>query len=294
MYLTPAQFRRMGYGSKVADLTDAELAAVLMRASSAVDSHCAVPTIPQKHDFRGGSIVGETHTWRVDLYDTMPTRRVFLYHRPVLAASSMRIYATAQQYLEIPASELYYESSEGWIEPASSGLTGYGLFGATVLPFVGFQQPHVVVNYTYGRRETVTERAYYGESGNTWVASRGSWIGAPEVRVNGVLRNAADYTVDATEGSVTFVANVPDGDDAVTVTYTSSLPYDIAEATGIIAASLLSEQALVSQGLGGVRAFRVAEVSVERSYRSEGAAAALEIPLEAAAKLEGYIFRSVR
>lgn len=293
-YLTPSQFRARGYGVKLDDYIDSDLAATLRRAASAVNTYTAAPTLPVPHDFRGGSIVSESHTWRVDPYARRPQRRVFLYHRPVLTVSSARIYVTNTQYVEFDSTEIYYEPAEGWIEPASANLTSYGLFGAAMLPYVGLEHPHFVATYTYGRTIPVAERLYYSDEANTWRASSGFWTAASVViQVNGVVVPSTDYQVDRVEGTIKFTANVPEDGDTVDASYTTSLHPDIAEAQGLIAASLISEKALVARGMAGLRAIKVAEISLERDFRREAKGTPVVIPPEASALLDPFIFRSV-
>lgn len=299
-YLTPAQFRAMNFGVDTSGFIDVELAAILSRASNEVNSYCAAPTLPVPHDFRGGSITGETHTWHVDAYGRTPTRRVFIYHRPLIEITLMRIYVTKTQYLDVSAAELYYEPTEGWVEPTSANLTSYGLFGATSLPFVGLDQPHSLIDYTYGRSIPTLERIYYSETNsNTWRASIGWWasLPAPKVYVNDVERTI-DFTVDRTEGTVTFTdAPFPIETDTIDVSFAGTLHPDVALATGLIAAERVSSRELIAGGFpSGIRRLKVAEVEVERDLARRGAdtyASAATIPPEARDLLDPFIFRSL-
>lgn len=297
MYLTPAQFRARNFGVKVDDLLDVDLASYLRRAAEAVHLYTGAPMLPVPHDFRGGTIVGETHVWPIDPYDRRMHHRVFPKHRPVIEVSSARLYATETQYLTFDASEIHYEASEGWIEPASANLTSYGLFGAAMLPFIGLEHPFLSLDYTYGWIVPTTERVYYSDVGNVWRATTGHWRADPvTVQVNGVPVGSGTYVVDRVEGTIRFTSGIPTEDDAVDVTYVGSLPPAIPEAQGIIAASRITEKNLVAQGLGGLRAIRVAELSLERDYRRQDKGTSeVSIPPEAAEilapyKLTGVVF----
>ena len=300
-YLTPAQLRALNLGLDFSDFTDGELAPLIARATSAVNAYCNVPTIPEPHNLLGGEIVGETHTWSIDPYATQPQRRVFPYHRPVIEVISMRIYATSTQYLSFDAAELYYEASEGWIEPASANLTSWGLFGSAVLPFVGLSEPHAVLDYTYGRLIPKTERLWYaGQGGNTWRGISGFWTNdAIEVRVNGSVADDGDYTIDRTEGAIlwTDLSTRPSGTDTVEADVVTRQHPDLALATGMTVASLFSDRELLRQGMPlGVRAFRVAEVSVERDFRRSAQATSVVpmVPLEAEELLAPFVYRPLR
>ncbi|HEX5016516.1 MAG TPA: hypothetical protein VFX15_02895 [Actinomycetes bacterium] len=296
MYLTPAQYRARNYAVDVSSWSDAQLAAQLNRSASAIHAYTAAPTLPTPHDFRGGSIVGETHTWRISDYEPV-TRRVFLFHRPVKAVSTLRIYATDSQYVEFAADEIYYEAAEGWIEPASANLTSYGLFGAAVIPFVGLSQPHVYASYTYGRRIPIEEQIY-PIGGNTWLASIGAWssdVGdEPVIAVGGVVRPDTDYTIDYRSGQVTFVVNEPASAATVVAQFYTGLHPDIAEAEGLITTGAIADRSYVAT-LGGLRRLTVAEITIERATDRAGGGAAQPVTIseEAAALLDPFIFRSV-
>ena len=55
-YITPQRFREMGFGIDISELDDTELLSLCRQASAVVDAYCNVPRIPQKHDFRGGTM----------------------------------------------------------------------------------------------------------------------------------------------------------------------------------------------------------------------------------------------
>lgn len=284
IYLTPGQLRAMDLGVKLDALTDAQLASWCRAGALAVNAYTNASKVPVPHDFRGGSIVGETHTWPIDPYERDPRRRVFPYHQPILDVTSVRIYATLDQYVEFDADQIYYERSEGWIEPASANMTSFGLFGAAMLPYIGLAHPHIRLDYTYGAFYPEVERLTKAASpANTWRATVGFWDNAvPEVvKVNGVTR-VGNYTVDRTEGTVTFTAPIPADGDAIDLTYVGTLHPNIARATGLIAADRIMQRALTSGGLGGLRVLRVAEISLERDFRrTAGKDDEVSIPPEA-------------
>lgn len=293
MYLTPAQFRAMDFGVNTTGLTDAQLIARLRAASADVDTYCAVPVVPQRHSFSGGTITGETHTWEIDPYATRPKRRAYPYHLPFLELDSFRIHVTPTQYVGIDTDHVRFESSEGFLEPFDAALTSYGLFGAGVLPFIGASQPWLELDYTYGFREAVSQWLVKDATADVWRASHGYWIADPTVHVGGVLRTTG-MTFDLTEGTITFTASPPAADVRVEISVVSSLPYDIAEATGIIAAAKLGDRSWASRGFQGLRSVSVAEVRLEREGRRESSTERINVPPEAADKLQSYVFRTIR
>jgi hypothetical protein len=298
-YLTPSQLRAYS-PIDLSDKIDAELAVTISRATAAVNDHCNVPTLPVPHNLLGGTITGETHTWDVDPYSESPQVRVFPYHRPVIDVALMRIYVTTTQYVDFSQAELYYEMSEGWIEPASLALTSYGLFGSSMLPFVGLSQPHAMLDYTYGRLIPVEDRLWYqGQGGYVWSGESAFWTSDPvTVRVGGVVANAADYTVDRTEGSVTWtnMATVPSGTDTVEAEAISRQHPNVRLATAITSVQFINDRQLLEQGMPlGIREFQVAEVRVARDYRRTAGRTEPEpiVPAEAADLLAPFVFRAV-
>lgn len=295
LYLTPAQYRALDFGLNVSSgpytLTDAQLAAILTRATSDVNDHCMWPVLPKPHTFFGDSVVGETHTWSVDPYRDRQTR-VWPKHRPVLTITQMRIYATPTQYLAFDPAELYYEPSEGWIEPASANLTSFGLFGSSVLPQVGLTQPHAKLDYTYGEVFDFTERVYMTATTNLWRGTIGWWNATPVVKVNGVVRSG-NMTIDLDEGTVLFtVSSLPGATDKVEIIGATKISPDIPLATGIIATDRISNRAFLASGIPvGIRSFKVAEVAVDRGFQRAGAAVAEStLPPEAEEKLAPFVY----
>lgn len=290
--LTPAQYRGMNFGADVSSMIDAELAPILSRATAEAHDFCQVPA---NHSFLGGTVVGETHLWSVDPYDPRPQRRVFPYHRPVISIQSLHLHVTETQYLNFDNAELHYEPSGGFIEPASAALSSFGLFGTSVLPFVGLQNPFARIDYTYGFRLPFTEQAFYqGEGGYVWRAQSGFWTtDAIVVKINGVVANPVAYIIDRTEGTITWTAGThPTGTDTVEVSGISRLPWAIATAIGIIATDRISNRAFVSHQIpAGVRSFKVAEVAVDRGFpRGQQGTPTIDIPVEAADKLAPYVY----
>ena len=116
------------------------------------------------------------------------------------------------------------------------------------------------------------------------------------VYVNGTERTTG-ITIDRDEGMVIFDDDIdaPDADDVVTADYVYSLPYEIARATALVAASSISERDLVAKGLGNLAEIAVEEVRLRRDARKSGTVVAAEaIPSSAVGLLEGFRFLTVR
>ena len=302
MYVTPERFRTLGLGVDLEGVDDVELRSMLERASSAVDSYCSVPHLPQKFDFRGGTMTEEAHEWNVSLYERPHPYRFWPNVKvcPVKEVSLFRIYSTPEVYTEISPTNMFINNSGGWIEVSSLQLTQFGIFGTGVLStLIGMYNPVAKCTYTYGWEFPVTGEYLEPTDAWTYRAQHQWWTDAlPEVRVNGVIQSGdgSVYTVDLDEGAVIFVA-ARAATDVVTASYTHKLPFQIAEATGIIAADAMGEASLRERGMGSLEALTVGEISMRRSPGAgqRGSVLASEsMPQNARILLSNFLFQSAR
>ena len=270
MYLTPQRFREMGFGIDISELDDAELLSLCKQASAVVDSYCNVPRIPQKHDFRGGTITDEEHTWG---YPQTPfdigRRRMYLFHYPIIAIQQFRIMVTNTQYITIAPTELMINKTERYFEVVSLAMTGTGLFNALIIPNVALAVPIAHTSYTYGWDLLETDEEMTCTDGQTWRAQNQFWHTdtgrEPVIKVNGAVVTTG-FTVNANEGAVVFTDNLL-ATDTVSATYHYKLPSEIQFATGHIIAYLHGQAELHSRGMAHLTRLRVAEVDMERDLR---------------------------
>jgi hypothetical protein len=273
MYLTPARFREMGFGIDTSELDNTELLSLVNQATTVVNAYCNVPRIPQMHDFRGGTITSEAHTWRYPVNSLdIGQRREYLFHWPILAIQNFRIYVTNTQYIEIAPTELMINNTERYFEIVSLAITSFGLFNALIVPNVYLASPLAKTSYTYGWDFTVTDEYLSCTDGQTWRAQNQFWFSdearAPVIKKNGatVSNTPVQYTVDATEGTVVFTENLRDS-DTVSASYHHKLPTDIQYGTGHIVAYLHGQAELQSRGMAHLTRLRVAEVDMEKDLR---------------------------
>jgi len=299
MYLTPARFREMGLGIDTSELDDSELLSLINQATSVVNAYCNVPRVPQMHDFRGGTITNETHTWRYPVNSLdIGQRREYLFHWPILAISSFRIYVTNTQYIEIAPTELMINNTERYFEIVSLAITSFGLFNALIVPNVYLASPLAKTSYTYGWDFEVTDEYLSCTDGQTWRAQNQFWFTdearAPVIKKNGATVSntpVVQYAVNATEGTVVFTENLL-ASDVVTASYHHKLPTDIQYGTGHIVAYLHGDAELHARGMAHLTKLRVAEVEMEKDLR-RGASQSLiqnlnSLVPEAALLLGGY------
>lgn len=296
-YLTAQKFRTMGFGTDTDSLTDEELTNLCQRATAMVDAHCRVPRLPQPHDFRGGTVVAEQHTWR---YPVSPVdigqRKLWPFHWPVTAVNDFKIKVTNTQYVAIAASELFINNTQRYVEVVSLAITSHGLFQALVVPNIGLATPVAEIGYDYGFLYPETDERLYYSDGNTWRAAHQWWATdpAPVIKKNGT-EVSSGVTVDYDEGTVTFDVALADT-DVVTATYTRRLPHEIRDATGHIVAAIRSEAENRARGMGSLSRLTVEEVTLERQRARDKQESGYDLETiapEAAMLLNTYRFDGV-
>lgn len=301
LYVTPERYKAMGTGFDLSGVEDYELRAILNRASAVVDAYCNVPSLPDKYDFRGGTITEEEHEWLIFNEPVKPPlkfRRFYFMHRPLRTVTDFKIYVTNRQYVDIENEDLFVNNSEQYVEVVALAVTSVGIFGSTVLPNIGLYRPIAKMSYTYGYRFKVTDEVIDATDGLTYRAENQWWVATETITVkrNGVTITDG-FTVDTTEGTVTFAA-ANAASDVISVSYTYSLPQPIAQATAIIGGHLLSERGFAAKELSGVRAVRLAELEIARSGRPRASVSGnpltLELMPELGPLLDSYRFVSVR
>jgi len=302
MYLTPQKFRTLGFGVDLDGIEDSDLAPILVRASRVADLFCAVSQIPVPYSFLGGSVTTdrpEQHDWRLPENDfDIGQRRVYYNHFPLRKLNQFRIKVTNTQYVDISPSEIFINHADRCVEVISLAFTGVGLFGA-IMPSLGLMRPVSEIAYDWGWDLDVAREQLYVTDGWTYRAENQFWRAevAPTVYLNGAVQTTG-YTVDTTEGTVTFdVATSPN--DVVEVSYRHALPDNVRDAVGEIVAYLLGEKAINERGLQGLRSLKVDTVAMERAGSSRSGSQALAQHLSdkvpaAADLLDGYRFITVR
>ena len=293
LYVTPDKYRSMGYGIDLTGIEDIELASTLDRAAAIAEAYCSVPMFPNKHSFFGGTVTGEQHDWTLPESPLeQPRRRIWPDHWPIESIQDFKVKVTNTQYVQIGPSEIFINNADRYIEVVSLAFTGIGLFGA-LIPSIGLMRPVAEVSYTYGWTFQASGELLFPTDARTYRAANQFWYAGPDVYINGVLADPSSYTVDSTEGTVTFNANLGE-DDTVTADYTYKLPTEIRDAVGHIATFLLSAKQVQARGMGGLQSIKVGDVSmVADTARLTAENLSLLVP-EAAWLLAAHNFITVR
>lgn len=297
MYVTPKRFKKMGIGVSTSGIPDHELREHLATAAVAVDAYCNVPTYPQRHSFKGGVIVGEQQGWR-DGYK----RRIYPLHTPLKEVTSIRIDATNNLFVDFNPDDYYVNVLEGYVELINFALTKVGIWGNADVPALGLSQPVAILDYSYGRDLPVVDEeliALPAESGeedwSEYMALNGYWDSTATVAVkkNGVALDSSDFTVDYDSGFVTLATAATENDE-LTASYTHKVPWEVARANALGAASFIGESRLAAKGMTGIESIEVEEVRLRRIGSRSGAEKGIALPAVAQSLLDGYVFMTMR
>ncbi len=296
MYCSPLRYVHGGYG--ITDTgTALSLRNKLVQASAAVDTFCNGTLLPDKHDFRGGTVTDEQHIWKppTPLLNEPGARRIFLNHRPIRTLTAFSINYTNTYSITLQPSDLMVNTPSGFVEIVASQPTviGYPPLGF----WFGLYEPFVLASYTYGWQFVAGSDVLEAVSPSVFMASHGSWLedGAVSVAIDNVEVDPADYTVNTDDGTVTFAdGEEPTPDQVATVSYAYTLPSAIETATAIIATGLMGEARMAQRGMLGLQSIRVAEVAITALQPSQMVTKnGVSIPAQAAALLGGYVMGSV-
>lgn len=297
MYVHPKRFKKMGLGISLTGIPDHEIREHLATAAVAVDSFCNVPTYPQRHSFKGGTIVNEQQGW-TDHY----RRRVYPLHTPIKEVSSIRIDATNNLYVDFTPDDYYVNVLEGYVELINFALTKVGIWGNAGVPSLGLSQPVALISYSYGRsllavdEEMVALPAESGEEDwSEYMALNGYWDSDATVTIkkNGTALDPDDFSVDYDAGFVTLTSAATESDE-LTASYTHKVPWEIARANALGAASFIGESKLAAKGMTGIESIEVEEVRLRRIGSRSGAERGIALPAVAQDLLAGYVFMTMR
>jgi hypothetical protein len=293
-YLSPARYSQGGYGVTLPS-SAMQLRNTLLRATTLVNTWCNGELLPSKFDFRGGSVEGEQHTWRVPAMIQHPgTRRVYLNQRPIREVIGFRIDFTNNYNIVLPPDNLFVNAQQGYIEIVASQPTIVGF--PPIGYWFGLSEPISSTDYTYGWRFTATEDVCEAASPTLYYATRGNWLvgGDVTITVGGVEVDPADYTLDIAGGSILF-ETAPAPGQSVLATYVYTLPDAIADATGEIATWLIGQSRIAGRGMLGLQSIRVAEVTLTAMQGAGGIVtnkAGVTIPSTAATLLGPFALGS--
>jgi len=261
-YLTLNQYKQYGDGISLADVTDMTLSMMISRAESAIDSHMGFN--PRHGGFEPHFDMvqqpfNETtrKTWFPDAI--VPVRNVTRYRIQISNVSS----GGAGFFATISPDDCVVNVDGGYVEIVPLQALTYAL--APVLLQLGLKPPLVDMDVEVGFYIPIFGDTLVNVGDNlSYVAAGGFWAKTytlalhaqplalppvpPVVYVNGSVVSNSTYTINYTEGKVTF--NTQQTPSAiVTCDYTQTIPDQVTEAAALQVSYLLSQRALNKLGL---------------------------------------------
>lgn len=292
-YLSPRRFALAGFGVDTSSLTQAQLRQALRRATAKVDAYVNGPSLPDRHDLRGGTVTAEQHPWIVanPLLQTIGSRRVYLNHRPVQSVSSFVVkFTNSYQVTLDAAADLYVNHIEGYAEVVAVAAVVSGVYPVGIN--FGLYQPVAEIDYTYGWQFAVSGDELEADTTALYYASAANWDPAvpPTIYRDGVEEDPAHYTVNYDDGSILFTTgNEPGPREAITADYVHLLPNAVEEAVGIIAADEVVRSRNRAR-MPGLSSIKVAEVALTALSPTQYASRnGIDIPVDAARLLDGFV-----
>jgi hypothetical protein len=262
-YLTPTRYRSMALGIDLSQKSDADLLSVINIATQMVNRET---NAPRNHDFRGGSVQNEAHSWSPGNTHEPGQFKIYPFHYPIKSVSHMDIQLTNTQQITFDTpGALYVHPVEHYVEPIAAANTTALFFS---VPPYGLRVPVSHVSYDYGESFPIEDEPLTTISSSTGPALQALsqfWDPSipPVVRKNGVVVDGSAYTVDYTEGII-HPTTPPIVGDAWTADFTNTLDPDITAAMGVIVSDLLGFANINSSGLTGLSMIKVAEIQLKQ------------------------------
>jgi hypothetical protein len=260
-YLTLGQYRRVSDGVSLADVSDMILAMMISRAEAAIDAHMGFD------EKRGGY---EPHQIMIQAPFDERTRKVFdvLYHLPLRNVTRFRIQVSnvtqsgAGFFAEINPGDCVINNDQHYVEIVPLQAVTYAL--SPVILQLGLRPAIVDLDCEVGFYNSVYKEPLINDGQNkTFYATDGFWASSysqalhtqpnqvpptsPNLYVNDVLASQSTYSVDYTEGSVTFNSvQLPTA--RVTADFVKTIPDYVTEACILQVTYLLGRRNLNKLG----------------------------------------------
>lgn len=283
-YLTVQQFKNQSAYPVSADstLTDMVLANTIARAEAQIDSF-------MQFDLRLGGF--EPHTgWVQQQWDAKRLRvRIPNYPVPVRQALRYQIQVSnlstsgAGFMATINPNDIAYNVFDFYVEIVPLQSITYSL--APVLVQLGLRPPIVQWDYEAGfYLPSLRERLIDSGDHKTYYALRGFWatsytqaasiqpLSLPPtsqvVYANGTAVSSSNYTLDTTEGIVTFTV-ARSSTDVITLDYTYTIPDAVKAATIAQTTWILGQRALANRNMAGLERMTAGNVTMVRPRYDE-------------------------
>jgi hypothetical protein len=282
-YLTPQQYLRSSDGMETAKgMTQETVASFIQRAESDIDY-----TIMQFDPLLGGFDPHECwyqQAWSPTTLKTripnrpVPIRNVTRYRIQVSNVSQ----AGAGFFANINIGDVIFQVFDQYIEIVPLQSITYAM--TPVIIALGLNPPIVQVDYQVGFYiASYGDTLYDSGNGLTFRSLRGFWATTytmanfaqpnkmppipPVVYVNGIVVSSATYTLNATEGAITFLTS--QAGNTVTADYTYQVPDLVKMATIAQTSWIIGQADLNALGMSGVEYAKNNDQLVRRMRQSQ-------------------------
>jgi hypothetical protein len=278
-YLTTQQYRDLDAGTSLADINDFTLARLIARAETAVDAHMGF-------DLAYGGF--EPHpVWVQCAYDMQSRKITYAGIVPVQVINRYRIQISNQGdgsgfFATIRPQDCVINQGDKYIE-----IVPFQAITFDITPFLfqfGLNPPIMQMDSFVCFYTPFFNDALYNTGDNrAYRALRGFWASTyiqatylqpfqipqvpPIVYVDGII--ATDYTIDYTEGAITF-DEAQSANAKVTADYTAQIPDTVREATIRQVTYILEQRALKKTGMGSIMRARNADQEIQLFSKGDG------------------------
>lgn len=256
-YFTPAQWRAAPGGLPLDQLTDADLAGIILQAEASIDAWMG---------FRGDQsdqALGFLPGQREEREPWNPVqRRVYpaCFPLPVQSVTTFEIVVSQQtgtgEYIAatVDPTMVVVNNDLGYLEPISLSVIEYGLTPVIAQLTVLQVFAHVIYQAGYQLAKTAWPLTHAADG--AYHSFLPGWLTnpAPQVFVGGALQTSG-YTVSNADGSVTFTGSVT---GPVTASFTHVLPDVVTQATRLAAMAHAGEWFANTAGLAGFQSLSLA------------------------------------
>ena len=276
-YLTVGQFKRAGTGNDLSGVSVPTLTMTIAQAEAGIDAHMGFD--PKVGGFEPHS------TWIQERWNSKTLRTRLPSHPiPVRNIQRYRIQVSnlsgtgAGFFATIASSDCVINEFDSYVEIVPLQAVTYSL--SPVILQLGLNPPIVQLDCEVGYYLPVLGEQLIDSGNHTfYYGIRGMWASSydqalhvqpntlppvpPVVYVNGVAAASNTYSINYSEGSVTF--NSPQNGAEVTADYTAQIPDYVYFAAIAQTSYLLAERALTAQGMKNVGMVRSGDIQVMRN-----------------------------
>lgn len=281
-YLTPQMYRTYDPGVLTPEVTDLQLANWIQGAEADIDSFVGFNIqgggFEQRRSWTQSEWNQQTLRTRVPNWP-VPAQNIYGYKIQVSNVTT----AGSGFFAVINPGDVVINVFGAYVEIVPLQAVTYAL--SPVILQLGLKPPLVQLEYQAGFYISTLAGTMYNKGDNlTYIAQDGFWATTynqalhiqpillppipPVIYANGIVIAASNYSINATEGTVTFNVARP-ASDVITADYTYTIPHNVKQATISRTTWLLGQRQLAKTGLVGLEVASGGEQRAQRVRSSQ-------------------------